>query len=90
MEGCQIGFSRVLTDYAVYAILLDVIIQERYRGRGLGKWMMKCVTEHPDIASLKLALWTSNAEKLYRNLGFYVPQNIHFMLKTAKDARDRT
>jgi len=77
----QIGFARVLTDYATYGIILDVVIHERYRGRGLGKWMMECVTNHPDLASLKQVLWTADADNLYRKCGFFVPENLRFMFK---------
>ena len=55
-ETGQIGFARVLTDYATYAITLDVVIQEPYRSRGLGKWMMECMIDHPDVAPLKQVL----------------------------------
>ncbi|MDX9800788.1 MAG: GNAT family N-acetyltransferase [Spirochaetia bacterium] len=80
-QNSQIGFTRVLTDYATYAILLDVVIQERYRGQGLGKWMMECITAHSDLAHLKQVLWTSGAEGLYHKCGFTVPENVHFMVK---------
>lgn len=35
----QIGFARVITDYATYAYLGDVFILEPYRGMGLGKFL---------------------------------------------------
>jgi GNAT superfamily N-acetyltransferase len=89
-QTCQIGFTRVLTDYATYGIILDVVIQERYRGQGLGKWMMECVTTHPDIMPMKQVLWTSSADALYRKYGFSVPENVRFMVKTAECSRERT
>ena len=87
-RNCQVGFARVLTDYATYGIILDVVIQERYRGQGLGKWMVECITNHPDIALLKQVLWTSNADRLYEKFGFSVPENVRFMLKKADRSRD--
>jgi hypothetical protein len=33
----QVGFARVVTDYAMFAWLLDVFILEDFRGKGLGK-----------------------------------------------------
>ena len=86
----QIGFARVMTDYATYAIILDVVITERYRGRGLGKWMMECITNHPDLAPLKQALWTADADDLYRKCGFFVPEKLRFMLKTSGSSGDAT
>ncbi len=88
-ESGQIGFARVLTDYSTYAIILDVVIQERYRGRGLGKWMMECITDHPDIAALKQALWTADADDLYRKSGFFVPENLRFMLRVRENQGKR-
>lgn len=41
----QIGFARVVTDYATLAYLTDVLVDEEYRGSGLGKWLIKCVDE---------------------------------------------
>ena len=81
----QIGFARVLTDYATYGVILDVVIQKEYRGLGLGLWMMTCMTNHPAIVSLKQVLWTSNAEGLYEQLGFSVPEKVRFMIKPARD-----
>jgi len=78
----QIGFARALTDYATYAIILDVVIHERFRGQGLGRWMMECITNHPDLVPLKQALWTADADDLYRKCGFSVPQNLRFMVKS--------
>lgn len=66
----QIGFARVVTDYATFGWLCDVFILEDYRGRGLGKWLVECVVEHPDLNSLqRIMLATRDAHQLYRNYG---------------------
>lgn len=39
-EGKQIGFARVISDYATIAYLGDVYVLESYRGRGLSKALM--------------------------------------------------
>jgi GNAT superfamily N-acetyltransferase len=72
LEGqIQIGFARIITDYATYAYLCDVYIAETYRGRGLGRWMMGCVLSHRDLRRLKrISLLTHDAEGFYRDLGF--------------------
>ena len=49
----QIGFARVLTDEVAYAIILVMIIREDFRGQGLGRWLMTCMFEHPEIAPLR-------------------------------------
>ena len=41
-ENKQAGFARVVTDYAMFAWLLDVFILEDYRGKGLGKNAYEC------------------------------------------------
>ena len=69
-EDIQIGFARVLTDYATYAVILDMIVKERYRGKGLGKWLMNVITCHPSIQTIRQILWTSNASAFYAQFGF--------------------
>jgi len=81
-----IGFARVLSDNATYAIILDVVIQEPYRGKGLGRWMMDSITTHPRLAALKQVLWTSTAERFYGECGFHVPKKVRFMQKIAADS----
>src|SRR5690349_18214002 len=43
----QVGFARVISDFATYAYIGDVFIIESCRGRGLGKLLMKSIMEHP-------------------------------------------
>ena len=67
----QMGFGRVVSDLATYAYLTDFVIEESYRGQGLGKWLVKCVLSHPDFQHLRrMALVTMNAQKLYEPFGF--------------------
>ena len=70
-EEKQIGFARLLTDYVRFAYLMDVFILEEYRGKGLGKWLMECVFNHPalqDVRRWMLATW--DAHDLYARYGF--------------------
>jgi len=39
------AFARVLTDYVFKALIFDVIVDESYRNRGLGKELMKLVKD---------------------------------------------
>jgi len=69
--GRQIGFSRVVTDFSVFAYLCDVFIHEDYRGHSLGKWMMECIMSHPDLQGLRRwCLVTRDAHGLYSQFGF--------------------
>jgi GNAT superfamily N-acetyltransferase len=64
----QVGFARVVTDYATFAWLCDVFILETHRGKNLGKWLIECVTAHPDLQGL-FVLATRDAHELYRRYG---------------------
>ena len=52
-EGKQVGFARVLSDYAVFAWIMDVFILEEFRKQGLGVLLMKAIMEHPDLQGLE-------------------------------------
>lgn len=66
----QIGFARVITDFARIAHLADVFIIEPYRGRGLATWLMQCIMSHPELRGLRWVLRTKDAHGLYRKFGF--------------------
>lgn len=67
----QIGFARVITDYTIFAYLLDVFILDEYQGRGLGKWLMACILAHPDLQDIRrFLLSTRDAHGLYEQFGF--------------------
>ena len=67
----QIGLARVVSDYAVFAYLCDVIIHEDYRAQGLGKWLMETIHNHPDLQGLRRwTLATRDAHELYRQFGW--------------------
>ncbi len=66
----QIGFARVVTDYATFAWVCDVFILEPHRGRGLGKRLIQAVVEHPALRDLRLMiLATRDAQSLYTTYG---------------------
>ncbi|HEX8735670.1 MAG TPA: GNAT family N-acetyltransferase [Pyrinomonadaceae bacterium] len=67
----QIGFARVVTDYATFAYLGDVYILAEYRGRGLSKWLMDVIINHPDLQNFRRwILATRDAHALYEKFGF--------------------
>ena len=70
-QDTQIGFARVISDFATFAYLADVFVMEGYRRRGLGKWLIECVFSHPEVQGLRRwMLVTSNAHGLYQQYGF--------------------
>ena len=67
----QIGFGRVITDYATFAWIADVFVIENYRGRGLAKWLMEIMIAHPKLQRFRRwVLATKDAHELYRRYGF--------------------
>jgi GNAT superfamily N-acetyltransferase len=69
-DSQQVGFARVVTDYATIGWLCDVFILEDYQGKGLGKWLVACVVEHPELNSIRrIMLATRDAHQLYRTYG---------------------
>ena len=69
--GRQIGFARVVTDYATFAWLADVYVLDEFRGEGLGKWLVEVVLSHPELQNLRRwILGTRDAHELYRRFGF--------------------
>ncbi len=67
----QVGLARVVTDYAVFAYLCDVIIHEEFRRRGLGKWQVGTVMAYPELQGLRRwLLATMDAHDLYRQYGW--------------------
>jgi N-acetylglutamate synthase-like GNAT family acetyltransferase len=71
LEKRQIGFARVISDFAVFAWLLDVFILEEYRGNGLGKMLITAIMAHEDFKGVKRwGLGTKDAHGLYEQYGF--------------------
>lgn len=69
--GKQVGFARVVTDYAVIAYVGDVFILDEERGKGLSKMLMKAIVEHPQLQDLRrIILATRDAHGLYAQFGF--------------------
>jgi hypothetical protein len=67
----QVGFARIVTDRATFALLADVFILPPHRGKGLSKALMTAVKAHPDLQNLRRwLLLTSDAHGLYRQFDF--------------------
>jgi GNAT superfamily N-acetyltransferase len=70
-SGRQVGFARVVSDFATVAYLGDVFVLESHRGHGLGKWMMEFVIEHPALQGMRRwILLTRDAHGFYKQFGF--------------------
>jgi GNAT superfamily N-acetyltransferase len=70
-EGQQmLGFGRVVSDYAIFAYLADVIVDPERRGQGIGKVLVKKLCGHPAIRTCRIQLNTADAHPLYESYGF--------------------
>lgn len=70
-QGTQIGFARVISDFATIAYLGDIYVLDKYRGQGLSKKLMDAVMKHPNLQGLRRwILLTSTADWLYEKYGF--------------------
>jgi GNAT superfamily N-acetyltransferase len=72
-DGCQVGFSRVLSDGAIFAYLADVYVLEEHRGRGLGVELVRESVDRSPFSELRWTLGTEDAHALYQKLGFGPP-----------------
>lgn len=67
----QVGFARVVTDRTSFAYLGDVFILPAHQGKGLSKWLMQTIHDHPDLQGLRRwMLFTRDAHGLYSQFGW--------------------
>jgi GNAT superfamily N-acetyltransferase len=80
----QIGFARVITDKATFGYLADVFIDPNYRGKGLSKWLMETIMNHPDLQGFRSwQLATRDAHGLYEKFGFKPLDNPERIMRKA-------
>lgn len=71
LDDKQIGFARVITDYVVFAYLMDVFITEEHRGKGYSSILINSLMTEPKLKEVKIwRLATSDAHFLYEKFGF--------------------
>jgi GNAT superfamily N-acetyltransferase len=69
--GEQVALARATTDLASFAWLADVVVDESWRGRGIGRWLVGAVVEHlRGFGVPRFVLTTRNAHGVYAELGF--------------------
>ena len=67
----QVGFARVVTDYATFAWVADVFVLPEHRGQGLSKWLLEVILSHPELQGFRRwVLATKDAHSLYARFGF--------------------
>lgn len=71
LDDKQIGFCRVITDYVVFAYVMDVFIMEEHRGKGYSSMLINAMMTEPKLQQVKIwRLATSDAHFLYKKFGF--------------------
>lgn len=70
-SGEQVAFARMITDSATFAYLADVFVLPEHRGKGLSKWLMAEIINHPNLQGIRrMVLATRDAHELYKQFGF--------------------
>ena len=69
-EDKQVGFARVISDYATTYYLCDVIIDPEYQKRGLGAALVGYIENLPEYQGLRGVLITRDAHGLYEKFGY--------------------
>ena len=71
LDRRQVGFARVITDFAAIAHIADVFVVPEHRRRGIAKLLMRAILDHPDLQGLRrILLATRDAHGLYAQFGF--------------------
>lgn len=91
-RGAQVGYGRSVTDRSTFAYLADVFVLEHERGKGLGRFLVDAIMEHPDHQGLKhMILATDDAHGLYQSAGFEsLADSTAYMHKLDLDIYKRT
>jgi GNAT superfamily N-acetyltransferase len=71
LEHVQIGYARVVTDYAVFAYIMDLFIDEKHRGKEYAKVLIQHILTDTKLKEIKVwRLATADAHVLYQQFGF--------------------
>ncbi len=86
----QIGFARVVTDYTVFAYLMDVFIIKEYQGNGYAKQLVMAIVNEEELKACTVwMLKTGDAHGLYRKFGFETPKDSNLLMERVfKDHKD--
>lgn len=82
LDGKQIGFARVITDYVVFAYVMDVFVDENYRGKGYSSKLIEAMLNEPELKRVKIwRLATRDTHFLYEKFGFTALANPDRMME---------
>jgi N-acetylglutamate synthase-like GNAT family acetyltransferase len=67
----QMAYARMMTDGLIFTYIMDVIVFDPYKGKGLGKRLVEHILNRQDVKMVNtVALKTMDAHSFYENLGF--------------------
>ena len=76
----QVGFARVVTDYATFMHVADVFSVDEHRGQGLGIALIDYSVNHPDLHGIRTwTLLNAEAHGLYEKVSFEDSRSGRFM-----------
>ena len=82
VNGEQVGFGRVITDYYTFGWFADFFVLPPYRGKGISKKMLSAILEQPWSRRLRRKMLnTSDAHGLYRQFQFKELANPSYVLE---------
>lgn len=85
LDGQQIGYARVVTDYAQFAYLMDVFITPEHQGKGYAHVLMSAIMDDNALSAVKVwRLATSDAHGLYTKFGFSQLKNPEKLMELIK------
>ncbi|MEM9143029.1 MAG: GNAT family N-acetyltransferase [Bacteroidota bacterium] len=79
----HIGFARIVTDFVVFAWLMDVFVDDGYRNQGTGRYLLETIRAHPQLKEVSgIGLRTNETHGLYAKFGFVpIPEPNTWMFK---------
>ena len=78
-----IGFVRVLTDRMYKATIYDIIVDQEYRNKGIGRFLLQSIINHEDIKGIQHVELYCDADMkdFYKQLGFMETEPEVFLLR---------
>jgi GNAT superfamily N-acetyltransferase len=76
-QNTQVGFARFTTDYAVFACLSDLFVEEAHRTAPLREWLLETMMQQPFVKGLRRMVVhvKPQDQALYGPAGWQVPAN---------------
>ena len=78
----QLGFCRLITDYATFAMVRDVFVFPQYRGNGYAVVLLQHVIKTvQDLDIRRVMLGTLDKHRLFEKIGFSLLQHPEYFME---------